>query len=259
MLVSNYKQLLFMHTYKSMTVQIIEILGRSEQGMTKPYICRVDDGNIYFVKGIGSGRRSQVCEWIAGNLALHIGLPIAPFELVDVPLELVESNPDYGDLGYGLAFGSRKQMIMELNYQGISQVSNELQQAVLAFDWWIKNDDRNLTETGGNPNLFWEPEKEKLVVIDHNLAFDPNFSVDNFKQLHVFSRQFDYLFNDLSYRLKYERKFKMALTHWDEICAKLPREWYYFDADMTVSADFDLNAMLKTLQRCNTNSFWEMP
>jgi hypothetical protein len=32
-----------------------------------------------------------------------------------------------------------------------------------------------------------------------------------------------------------------------------------FDADMTVSADFDLNAMLETLQRCNTNSFWEMP
>jgi hypothetical protein len=51
----------------------------------------------------------------------------------------------------------------------------------------------------------------------------------------------------------------MALTHWNEICAKLPREWYYLDADMTVPTDFDLNAMLKTLQRCNTNSFWEMP
>lgn len=133
-----------------------------------PFICRGDDDNTYFVKGIGAVRRGQVCEWVAGNLGLELGLPIAPFEIVDVPVELVEGNPQYRDLGAGPAFGSQKQMIMELNYAGIEQVPDDLQRAVLAFDWWIRNEDRLLSESGGNPNLFWAPEYEKLVVIDHN-------------------------------------------------------------------------------------------
>lgn len=41
-----------------MTVEIVEILRRSEQGMTKPFICRGDDGEIYFVKGQNAGHRS---------------------------------------------------------------------------------------------------------------------------------------------------------------------------------------------------------
>ena len=80
-------------------IQIIEILGRSEQGMTRPFICRGEDNNIYFVKGVGAGRRSQVCEWLAGNLALELGLPIAPFRIVDVPFALAENNPQYSELG----------------------------------------------------------------------------------------------------------------------------------------------------------------
>ena len=167
--------------------QIIEILGRSEQGMTKPYICRGDDDNIYFVKGVGAGRRSQVCEWIAGSLGIELSLPIAPFKIVEVPDELVEDNPQYSDLGFGPAFGSLRQTIMELNYAGIEQVPDELQRKVLAFDWWIHNNDRMLTESGGNPNLFWEPEGEQLVVIDHNQAFDPEFSAKDFLDYHVFS------------------------------------------------------------------------
>ncbi|VAW81982.1 hypothetical protein MNBD_GAMMA13-2163 [hydrothermal vent metagenome] len=71
-------------------VQIVEVLGRSTQGITRLFIYRGEDENTYFVKGTGAGRRSQVCEWIAGNLATELGLPIAPFEIVDVPVELVE-------------------------------------------------------------------------------------------------------------------------------------------------------------------------
>ncbi len=75
-----------------MTVQIIEVIRRSEQGVTQPYICRGDNDKIYFVKGIGAGRRSQICEWVAGNLGLVLGLPIAPFDIVEVPEELMELN-----------------------------------------------------------------------------------------------------------------------------------------------------------------------
>ncbi len=129
-------------------------MGRSEQGITRPFICRGDDDNTYFVKGIGAGRLSQVCECIAGNLGVELGLPLAPFEVVHVPVELAEANPDYRDLGAGPAFGSLKQTIMELNYAGIDLVPDELQRNMLAFDWWIHNDDRMLSESGGNPNLY---------------------------------------------------------------------------------------------------------
>jgi hypothetical protein len=32
-----------------MTIEIIEIMGRSRQGITRPFICRGDDGHVYFV------------------------------------------------------------------------------------------------------------------------------------------------------------------------------------------------------------------
>jgi len=239
-----------------MTVQIIEILGRSKQGITKPFICRGDDDNIYFVKGIGAGRRSQVCEWIAGNLANELQLPIAPYCIVDVPEELIEGNPRYRDLGVGPAFASHKQMIMELNFAGIDNVPEDIQRSVLAFDWWIRNDDRNLSDCGGNPNLFWEPEYEKLVVIDHNQAFDPDFSTENFKELHVFSRQVNHLFGDSLYRIELANKFQLALKSWQGICDNIPKEWYYSDIEMTVRANFDLNEMFKLLARCKMEELW---
>jgi hypothetical protein len=34
-------------------VVIEEVLGRAHQGLTLPFICRGDDGAVYFVKGIG--------------------------------------------------------------------------------------------------------------------------------------------------------------------------------------------------------------
>lgn len=242
-----------------MTVLITEILGRSEQGAAQPYICRADDGNTYFVKGIAAGRRSQVCEWIAGNLALYIGLPIAPFKLVEIPKELIRDNLSYTDLGSGLAFGSCKQMIMELNFEGVNEISDELQQSVLVFDWWIQNDDRNLTQSGGNPNLFWDPKNKKLVVIDHNLAFDPDFSPSEFRKLHIFNRQFETLFHNPDLLQTHEVIFEKALTHWDKICAALPEEWRFCDSDMTTPANFDLNAMFQTLELYKTDSFWVLP
>lgn len=65
--------------------EVIEVIRRSEQGITRPFICRCDDEQIYFVKGRGSGRESQVYEWLAGNLGLQLGLPLATFDIVVTP------------------------------------------------------------------------------------------------------------------------------------------------------------------------------
>jgi hypothetical protein len=47
--------------------------------------------------------------------------------------------------------------------------------------------------------------------------------------------------------------------HWDEIYNDLPKEWFYIDLEQTIPIDFDLNDILKTLQRCTTSTFWETP
>ena len=42
-----------------MTVNIVEIIRRSTQGITRPFLCRGDDNWLYYVKGHGAGRAGQ--------------------------------------------------------------------------------------------------------------------------------------------------------------------------------------------------------
>ena len=75
-----------------MTLAVTEVLGRSEQGRTHPYICRCDDGEVYFVKGRSATRRGLINEWLCGHLAQALDLPIAPFDLAHVPQELMNAD-----------------------------------------------------------------------------------------------------------------------------------------------------------------------
>lgn len=226
--------------------------------MTEPFICRGDDGEIYFVKGTGAGRVSQINEWISGNLALAFGVPIAPFRIVRVPEELGEvlSVEHAFALGYGPAFGSKEQQITELAYSQVSDVPIEVRSSLLVFDWWISNGDRMLTENSGNPNLFWEAESQHLVVIDHNQSFDPDFDPDSFLKYHAFKDIAPRVFDDLVEREHYTLKMELAIEGWGDIVRAIPEEWLYIDSEMTIELDLELNLMLRHLQRFRSDSFW---
>lgn len=243
-----------------MSVEIVEIIGRSEQGITKPFICRGDDDQIYFVKGRGAGNRSLICEWVAGQLGRRLGLPIAPFEIVDVPQELlsIASRDDLAELGAGKAFGSRIVQVVELLVSHLAYVPEKTQRDVVAFDWWIRNDDRTLGEAGGNPNLFWDERSGGLVVIDHNQAFDPTFSLQNFIDLHAFREEWDVLTGDWVMQQEYVQRFMAALSDWGDICNTVPPEWWFVDVEQTVKTDFDVQATYQLLMRCQTNAFWSL-
>ena len=45
-----------------MSLVIVEVIERSIQGRTEPYICRGDDGEVYFVKGRSATRRGLINE-----------------------------------------------------------------------------------------------------------------------------------------------------------------------------------------------------
>ncbi|WP_340140880.1 HipA family kinase, partial [Xanthomonas vasicola] len=79
-------------------VCIEEIQGRTQQGATRPFLCRGDDGLLYYVKGVGANRRSLICEWMAGRLATGFGLNIPQFEIAYVPPGLADLHPEGRDL-----------------------------------------------------------------------------------------------------------------------------------------------------------------
>lgn len=242
------------------SVVIEEILRRSEQGVTRPFVCRGDDGALYYVKGIGAGRRSQICEWVAAQLATAFGLPIAEYALAEVPVELVEAQvfPEIADLGGGIVFASRElPHPQELTATTRDLVPPELATDVLVFDWWLRNEDRHLTERGGNPNLLWDMQANELVVIDHNQAFDRDFSAERFLDSHVFADHWNRVFADHVERERYRAKLDAALAKLPDIRVNIPDSWWFFAEGVPAAVTWD--EIQACLHRCHRKEFWNTP
>ena len=175
-------------------MRILEVTGRARQGKTKPFICRARDERLYYVKGHYAGYRSMICEWIAGRLAQQLGLPVAPFEIVDVPRALIEQSLDEEDweLGVGEAFGSQHVEFADVfQWSQRKLVEANLAARVLVFDWWVCNSDRVLGAIDGNVNLLWTNAPGELHLIDHNNAFSSSVlsqSWSDFCADHVFGQ-----------------------------------------------------------------------
>lgn len=121
-----------------MAPTIVEVIKRSKQGATEPFVCRADDDRIYFVKGKSAGPASLVKEWVAGKLAQAIELPIAPFEIVNVPQELIDysGDMDLSQLGSGEAFGSEGiPFCRDVSLNDCAHIPTEIQRKIVAFDW----------------------------------------------------------------------------------------------------------------------------
>lgn len=240
-------------------LQVVEILERSEQGVTRPFLCRCDDDQLYYVKGRDAGRRSLWCEWLAGHLAQAFGLPVPPLAVVQAPRALIDLYSEGHDLGDAPAFGSRVVAhTQELTVSHLCDVPSAMQRDVLVFDWWVHNPDRTLTTYSGNPNLLWNTDGNRLVVIDHNVAFDSGFDAHSFSETHVFSAQLDHVFQDFVERANYVSRLKFALAAWSSACQNVPDEWWFADEERTVPADFDPDAALALLNRCTHEDFWRL-
>jgi hypothetical protein len=237
-----------------LTVQIVEILGPSDQGRSRPYKCRGEDDAIYYVKGRQTNRASLWHEWICGHLAQRFGLHVPAFEIVEIGEDLLRETPaEWRDWGIGPAFGSRLYpyaVWMEVGL--INLVPINVQRDVLVFDWWIQNCDR-LT---GNTNLLIDAAVKKLVVIDHNLAFDRQFSAEEFLAHHVFAANWPAICSDLVVQAEYSQRLSTALEGLSMDCHNVPAEWHWANAEMDVPANFDIQYVQQTLNRCTTPELW---
>jgi hypothetical protein len=207
-------------------IRIVEIGDTTFQGKTEPVLCRGEDGFDYVVKGQFAGSRALIAEWIANRLGRLIDLPIPEFELMYLDSNLLKygiKQREAQNLGKGTLFGSRRiANLVEIRASDLGLINVDLRAKVLAFDWWICNADRILIDGGGNPNLLWSEDKKELVVIDHNLAFEPTLMGDFWMEhaLRDSIKQWNSTFRE-----GMELAFKGALEHLQSIWSELPSEW----------------------------------
>jgi hypothetical protein len=226
------------------TLRVTEIMRRLDQGMTRPFLVRVEDDALYVAKGRETTQRGLIAEWICAHLAQQLGLPLPAFALLRVPPELVSAlGPEVAALGHGAVFGSLQQNgVQEFAVTQLKRVDVEQRRLLLAFDWWVENADRSLSLHGGNPNLLWNAAQSKLLVIDHNLAFDADFDDTSFFETHVFRQEAATLFDDLVCRAETSALLDAALSCFDAAVQDIPPEWLWLDGDartLPVQVDFD--------------------
>lgn len=226
------------------TLQVIEIVRRLDQGMTRPFLVRAEDDALYVAKGRETTQRGLIAEWICAHLAEQLGLPIPLFSLLYVPPELALAlGPDASALGHGTVFGSRQESgVQEFAVTQLKRVDVEQRRKLLAFDWWVENADRSLSSHGGNPNLLWRASESQLLVIDHNLAFDSAFDEAAFFETHVFRQDADDVFADLVCRAETSALLDSALVCFDVAVQSLPSAWFWLDGiaqTLPVQVDFE--------------------
>ena len=207
-----------------------------------------------------AGNESLVFEWLAGCLAREFGLPIPNFSIVYVPEYLVDSSlGDYSDLGAGYAFGSLSlSSLVEITREYARKVPLNMQLDVLAFDWWVKNEDRKMGQIYGNPNLFINAKDGQLVVLDHNCAFDATFSYNSFRDEHVFSPNLPKL-EDLVLRAKFCERFDKILDGWGGFCGSLPDDWLYPCGDPVEKQANYIDVAYEIVSSYKSDEFWVMP
>ncbi len=161
------------------------------------------------------------------------------------------------ELGHGLAFASKAlPHIQEIQYGHIARIKPVLAKDILVFDWWIQNQDRTLSHQGGNPNLLWDQANAKLVVIDHNLAFDKSFDRQAFSESHIFARHLPDIRYDWVESSGYQTRLQDAFTEFDLACNDIPHEWWWVDDG--VPALFDKEEARQMLSRFNQPDFWRI-
>ena len=254
-------------------ITITEVLGKAAQGRTEPFICRADDGQLYFVKGRHAGYRSLCCEWVVSHLARQVGLMVPEFTLAEVPRALIQQSDreDIRQLGEGPVFASAQiPGARELVWNDVQHLSKEEMAKVLFFDLWVQNEDRSLSALGGNPNLMithepeiWEDDetgkiRRCLWVIDFNLAFDQPFVRESFRESHGFANVVTQW--PPGFQEEMMGKLPSLLAGLPQLFAQLPDDWLYPSWDDTLGVHLDQNEVYTTLQLPlnEPEAFWKL-
>lgn len=104
--------------------------------------------------------------------------------------------------------------------------------------------------------MLWDVIGEQLAVIDHNLAFDPEFNTPNFLKSHVFAQSWNSVFSDHLVRAVYQKRMVDALNHLPAIRASIPDAWWWVDEGVPARITWD--AIATRLDSCKREDFWDI-
>ena len=186
--------------------RIESIIKVSDQGVSRPFLCRDENGCVRWCKGSHTGFRSLISEWLCACLAREIGLPIPDFEVFrldrsDFCAWRAAQNSDAPDLVTGanqFVFGS-------LNVENCKDVFDpkedlgHIDTRSLARIYWFDELIRNTDRTDYNSNLL---VNGGVYIIDHNNAFDPGFDHSAFANEHILRGCRDAISSDEVHALK---------------------------------------------------------
>lgn len=165
------------HPKRIRPVQHIRAMPR---GSSRPQKILFSDGRQYIVKfknNARQGTRALVNEYVAGQLAQLLSLPVPRFKVVDIPKTFIQSNKILSQYAFtpGHQFASEvihpceqlpetRPIPKELNIVNRSQCPG-----IVVFDQWIHNIDRL------KRNVLLQPQPRKggykLYIIDHGHSF----------------------------------------------------------------------------------------
>jgi len=119
-------------------LEITDVIKRSDQGITRPFLCKGSDGLFYYVKGHEATRKGLVAELIAARLGRKcLDLPIPDFGIAQIPRELTDysAREDIGDLGSGSVFASKCiEGVREFGLSDREMIDPDLALRILLFD-----------------------------------------------------------------------------------------------------------------------------
>lgn len=116
-----------------------------------------------------------------------MNLPVPQFKLVSISQELIEIEDNLNNIQQGVHFGC-EYLSKAVDFVGQNMLKNVINKSdiagVLAFDFWVGNDDR----TSNNGNLLINQESStisKLIMIDHTHCFTdgPYWMADDLIQM----------------------------------------------------------------------------
>ncbi len=233
-------------------LRVVEIIQPLKSGMTQPYQCRLEDDQIYAVKGRGALPEGLLAEVSAAALGQAMGLPIPDYVIAEIPTALIAAADDVEvarSLGTGTGFASHWQNACELLTPTIrDRQSPELLATLYAFDHWIANGDRTLGDQDGNPNLLYDLLARKLVAFDHNLAFSAGYEASELA-VHAGRQSWRVVSKREGFVPRLLEKMKEARLTFNALVGDLPYEWVEERPGFAVGA-------AAILDRCDTPEFW---
>ncbi|HAW94538.1 MULTISPECIES: HipA family kinase [unclassified Arsukibacterium] len=236
-------------------LEVIEIQQKASQGRTEPYLCRLSDDKRYYIKGPQAGTKGLINEAVCAFLGRALQLSLPPHCCAFLPqaiLRFDEAASRVLGASDSMVFASELiPDLLEVTPTSVLNMPAHYARDLFLFDYWIRNEDRTMTENGGNPNLFYQPASNQYVVLDHNLAFDSSYNFNSNANVHLaynvwFSDQHDAL-----WRTHYSAKLAIALQGLAQYAATLPAAWLE-------EAPGHLAEINDVLSLFNSDEFWEV-